>query len=58
MTKTEKPNYINKEIKKVSKEHLMKVLHELNEEHKRQRREDRIHLNNALNSGFRCGPKL
>lgn len=56
--KTEKkPDYINKKIKKVSQEHLMKVLEELNDKHERQRREDAIAINEALNSGFRCGPK-
>jgi len=47
-------DYINKNIKKVSKEHLKKVLHELNEKNKEQMREDAQSLSKALSDGFRC----
>lgn len=52
-----KPDYINKNIKKVSEVDLRKALKELNDKHKQQRREDQQALNEALASGFRCGPK-
>lgn len=52
-----KPDYINKKIKKVSKEYLEKVLSELAEKHEQRRKEDRDALNKALSDGFRCGPK-
>lgn len=54
----DKPNYINNEIKKVPKEELLKILHELHEKHKADRRQQLIDTNEALRLGFRCIPKV
>jgi len=51
-------NYINKNIKKVSKDDLLKVLREMTKKQEEQRREDAQSLSKALSDGFRCGPKL
>lgn len=53
-----KPNYINKNIKKVSEAYLKKVLHEQHEKHLADRRQAIIDLSKALNDGFRCTPKI
>ena len=49
-----KPDYINKDIKKVDPEHLKQVLKELHEKHKAERRQAQIDLSKALSDGFRC----
>lgn len=51
------PSYINPNPKKVSEEHIKKVLHELKEKQEEERKQAQIDLNNALRDGFRCGPK-
>jgi hypothetical protein len=52
----EKPNYINKELKKVSEEDLKKAIKEVNDKNERDRQEQREATNKALSDGFRCGP--
>jgi hypothetical protein len=54
--KEEKPDYINKEIKKVSEVDLKKALKEVNEKNELDRQEQRESINKALADGFRCGP--
>jgi hypothetical protein len=54
MDTEQKPDYINRNPKPVSKEHLMKVLRELSEKHEADRREDQRHLSEVLRSGFYC----
>jgi hypothetical protein len=53
----EKPNYINKELKKVSIADLKKVLKEVNDKNNKDRQEQREAINKALVDGFRCGPR-
>jgi hypothetical protein len=50
----EKLNYINKTLRAVSKEHLLKVLHDLNKKHEADRREMQRGVADALRSGFYC----
>lgn len=54
MIEPDKPNYLNKKLKKVSKEYLKNVLHEMHLKHEADRRQAQKDLNEALNSGFRC----
>jgi hypothetical protein len=50
------PDYINKEVKKVSEVDLKKALEEVNGKNERDRQEQREATNKALADGFRCGP--
>ena len=50
----EKPDYINKKIKKVSRKELLKALKEVNDKNEAQRRADNQAVSDALSSGFYC----
>lgn len=47
-------SYINKELKKVSKEQLLKALKEVNDKNKADRLQMIRDTNQALVDGFRC----
>lgn len=49
-----KPDYINRDIKKVPEEELKKILHDLHKKQEAERRQRQIDLNNALREGFIC----
>lgn len=50
----DRPDYINKNIKKVDPDHLRKVLRDLHAKHEADRRQMRIDTAKALADGFRC----
>lgn len=49
-----KHNYVNKELKKVSKEELLTALREVNQKNEEHRRAMQQGVNEALRSGFYC----
>lgn len=56
---SDRPEYINppEKWRKISRNEMLQILRELKKKQEEDRRKQREALNEALASGFRCGPK-